>query len=330
MKNGRIKIGFIVSLETEMKIFRSFLVSIVLIFSASPAWAAFCAQWSEPKSLGNLPKNPLGEASGMVASKAYPERVYWINDSGDKGFIYHTSPDGKNLAKIKIKDYKAQDSEALSMTECPEGTCLAIGDIGDNNAKRKSIEIVFVLEKADFGKEVPVIRRLKLQYPDGAHDAEALGFLPNGDMLIVTKEIQYWKLSTKPAVVYTLDKKKWQSAGDEAVTLEKIGELPLELWLPENGLLSHVVTDMAISTRRQVAILLTYGQAIEIQLGKFSDLSQSATWKINLDFAVVPLQSLSQQESITYMPDSDRILWSSEYVPPDAPIFSMTCNRALP
>jgi hypothetical protein len=313
------------------------LLAIVLIFSARATWASFCAQWSPPTQIALLPRNPLNEVSGMVASKAISNRVYWINDSGDKGYLYYSNAEAekkpdihKTVSKVKIKDYKARDSEAISLTECPEGPCLAIGDIGDNNSRRKEVEIVFVLEKLDFGSDTSVLRRLKLKYPNGAHDAEALAFLPNGDLLIITKEIHYLSFSTRPAQVFMLSKKKWQAAAGETVTLDKVGEIDLETLLPEENIFSHVVTDVAISVRRQVAIVLTYGKAIEIQLGKFSDLGQSSEWKINRDYTVVNLQPLSQQESITYLPEKDQILWSTEYVPPNAPVYSMTCERAVP
>lgn len=312
------------------------LILVLLIFSAIPAWASFCAQWSEPKQVGILPYKPLNEISGMIASKANPDRIYWINDSGDAGYLYYTLHDGKNddkaVTKIKVgdKDYKPRDTEAVTITECPEGPCIAIGDIGDNNAKRKFIEIVFVLEKKDFGGEAPILRRLKLQYPDRAHDAEAMAFLPNGDLYIVTKEIKYMAFTTKPAEVYTLPKKKWIDAGGETVTLEKVGEIPLSTLLPNDSILSHAVTDMAFSTRRQVAILLTYGRAIEFQLGKLSDLGNTSQWKVNRDFSLVKLFELTQQESITYLPEKDEILWSREFVPPETPIYSMTCDRPLP
>lgn len=313
------------------------LLALLLIFSAPSSWASFCAQWSAPTQIATLPKDPLSEASGMIASKAISNRVYWINDSGDKGFLYYSSADtekkpdtAKTVTKVKIKDYKARDAEAVSLTECPEGPCIAIGDIGDNNKRRSDIEIVFILEKADFGPDTSILRRLKLKYPDGAHDAEALAFLPNGDLVLITKEIHYMSLTTKPAQVFMLTKKKWQAAAGETVTLDRMGEINLEALMPEESIFSHAVTDMAISTRRQVAILLTYNKAIEFQLGKFSDLGKSSDWKEDRDFKVVHLQALSQQESITYLNDKDQILWSSEFVPPNAPIYSMTCERAVP
>jgi hypothetical protein len=59
-------------------------------------------------------------------------------------------------------------------------------------------------------------------------------------------------------------------------------------------------------------------------------LGKSSDWKINRDYTVVNLQPLSQQESITYLPEKDQILWSTEYLPPNAPVYSMTCERAVP
>jgi len=302
----------------------------LLIVAASPAYAGFCTQWEKAKAIGRLSVKDLREASGVTASRQFPNRLYWVNDSGDKGYFYTTEPDGKNLAKVKINGFKPRDAEALGMAECPEGPCLAIGDIGDNRSRRKDIKIIFIKEQAQFSEPVKILRELVLEYPDGARDAEAMAFLPNGDLLIVSKELRLLKIDAAPAGVYGLTKTEWMNAGAKKVKLKKLGELPLPTWLREEVFLGQVVTDMAVNTHRQVLGLLTYTTAVEIPLAKLADLKNATAWKKDTDYALLPLEALNQQESMTYLPEPDRVLWSSEYAAPESPIFSMTCTRSAP
>ncbi len=87
---------------------------------------------------------------------------------------------------------------------------------------------------------------------------------------------------------------------------------------------------MAINPVRQVLGLLTYSNAVEIPLKNMGDLSGVADWQKDRDYAVVSLRPLAQQETITYLSKPDRLLYSTEYRTPAAPIFSMTCARFAP
>ncbi|HMN68323.1 MAG TPA: hypothetical protein PKC28_07265, partial [Bdellovibrionales bacterium] len=255
---------------------------------------------------------------------------YWVNDSGDKGHLYMTARDGSNKNELKIKHYRPRDVEALAAADCPEGPCLVIGDIGDNRRKRKHIELAFVLEKESFPHEMATVRRLELRYPDGPHDAEAMVILPSGDLLIITKELRLSSLSAAPAVVFTLPRAELHQESQAPKILTKLGELPLPDWLALDGFVGQVATDAAIHPRRQVLGILTYNRAVEIPLAKLSDLAGATRWKRDVDYALVPLKPLGQQETMTYLRDTDELVWSTELVPPDSPIFSMTCRRALP
>lgn len=305
--------------------------TVLLMLAASPAYAGFCAQWETGKSSGNLSPKDVREASGMTASKAYPGRLYWINDSGDKGFFYYSDADGKNLKKVKISHFKPRDTEALALAECgPGATCLVIGDIGDNTGKREHVKLSFVPEQKEFAKEAKILRTLTLTYPDGAHDAEAMAFLPNGDLWIVTKEISIKKLDVRPAAVFTLSKAEWSGTGDKELKLKKLGELPLPKWLGEDLFFTQAATDIAVNQQRQVLGILTYGKVIEVPLKTLPDLANAAGWRKDQDYSVIAVEALAQQESLTYMTDPDRMVWSTEYRMPEAPIFSMTCARPAP
>jgi hypothetical protein len=82
---------------------------------------------------------------------------------------------------------KVQDWEALAIGKCPQGTCLYIGDIGDNSGKRRHITIYRVPEPDGNAKQTAQAQALLATYPDGPQDAEAMFVLPNGSLFVVTK-----------------------------------------------------------------------------------------------------------------------------------------------
>lgn len=302
-------------------------VCVTLLIFVSPAWAAFCAHWEAGKEIGTLSPKDFREASGMAASASHPDRLYWANDGGGKPEFFYTNSLGKNTVRVKIEPNKPRDIEAVSMTVCPEGPCIALGDIGDNSGHREHVRVYFIPEQNDFGASVRIKREIKLEYPDGPHDAEAMAFTPAGDFIIVTKEFK--KPGVGPAQVFTIAHDEWiKGTADKSMRLKKLGEIELTKLIPDAFFLGHLVTDMAVNARRQVFVLLTYTHAIEIPLTKIKDLSSE--WKKDRDYALLPLEALNQQESVTYTLENDRILWSSEYLPPAAPIFSMTCARFNP
>lgn len=301
---------------------------LLLMLAATPAYAVFCAKWDPAKSVGRLSPKEVREASGMAHSTQFAGRMYWVNDSGDKGQFYFSDENGKKLQKVPVAGLKPQDMEALSLTDCPEGRCLVIGDIGDNNRKRKALQLTFVLETAKFENETAPLRTLTLEYPDGPHDAEAMAFLPDGTLWIVTKEIYIARFEARPARVYTLPKPKWSAGGRQ--TLAFAGELPFPKWLSEDLFFMQAPTDMAVNVQRQVAGFLTYGRVVEIPLKSLSDLARAGQWQRGQDFEIVNVKALAQQESMAYSSSPDRILWSTEYRAPEAPIFSMTCVQPRP
>ncbi len=321
-----------VSGRKNIQMLKHSIMALILFANGSlsaRAHAAFCARWSEPVSSGNLPFQSIREASGMAASKLVRDRIYWINDSGDKGAFYFTRADGSGLTKVKVKGMRPRDTEAIGYAECPEGPCIAIADIGDNKKTRKEIQIVFVKELSQFPSEVPILKRLILKYPDQPHDAEAIAFLPSGDLILITKELNLPQITIGNAVVYTLSRDEIRGAGTTAVTLKKIGELPVPAWLAQDGVIGKLVTDAAVNHRRAVLGVLTYSRLIEIPLEKLSDLANAGAWKSDYDFSLIAIKALGQQESVTYWPDADRLTWSTEYMPPAAPIFSMTCEAPV-
>lgn len=301
-----------------------FIAAFFLVSLSAQTQAQLCQSWQAPREVGQLNVDLVDEASGMVASTTHSDRLYWINDSGDKGAFYVSRLDGRDTKRVAIEGFKPRDTEAMTMVTWPDGPHLVIGDIGDNRARRTEISLVFIKESESFSSSVKPTRIFKLKYPDGAHDTEAMTALPNGDILFITKEIKLGFFKPGPAGVYLAAKDQFNST-QKTIKLRKMGNLPLNVWLKDQYSFGQVATDAAVNHQRQVLGILTYQKAVEIPLKNLEKLADAQSWRLGIDYALVPLHVLTQQESMTYLKDEDRVVWSTEQSMQEAPIFSMTC-----
>ena len=245
------------------------------------ASAQLCTEWGQAVRTGDL-QAQLREASGLSASRQFPGRLYQINDSGDIGQFYITDSDGSHTRAVRIAGFDPEDTEAMSLGPCPDRTsmsCLYVGDIGDNDAKRNSIEIAIVNEVRNFPNVVKARNRLKLRYPDRPHDAESMAVHPDGTVFILTKE--------NPARLFKANASLAEQTLTPVTTLEPGGK----------------PTDMAISDDGMRLLVLTYKDAVEYSM----DFKQHQ--KITLNF-------LQQQESVAYLPRSRSFIYTTEQLLP--------------
>ncbi len=280
-------------MTTIQGIYRAAGFCLISIFAGS-ANAQICKDWKEAVRIGEL-QVQLKEASGIAASRQFPGRLYHINDSGDVGNFYITGMDGKDTRPVRVSNFDPQDTEAMSLGPCPNngrGSCLYLGDIGDNNANRKSIDIVVADEVENFPKTVKPRARMKLRYPDGSHDAESLAVHPDGTIFILTKERPAHMFKASP----NLPEQTLKS-----VTMLDPGGKP---------------TDMTISDDGTRLLVLTYTDAVEYSI----DFKEQQ--KIRLNF-------LQQQESVAYLPGSRSFVYTTEQLLAGLPqwIMRVDCNQ---
>ena len=169
---------------------RCVMVTCAVIGTATPATASPAAQGNPTptcKPAGSMMRlAELPEASGLVASRVTSGRLWAHNDSG-KPEIVALDAKGTVTGRVSIAGAALEDWEALATGACGNGTCLYIGDIGDNNGKRSEIVIYRVPEPAQGGGSAKVDGIFRASYPDGAHDAEALLAAPDGTLYVMTK-----------------------------------------------------------------------------------------------------------------------------------------------
>ena len=93
---------------------------------------------------------------------------------------------GTVTGRVRLTGAKVEDWEAIALGPCPAGSCIYVGDIGDNEAERDRITVYRVPEPEDAIASATA-EAIDASYPEGPHDAEALLVTPDGRLYVVTK-----------------------------------------------------------------------------------------------------------------------------------------------
>jgi hypothetical protein len=129
----------------------------------------------------------LPEASGVAVSRKSPGVLWSHNDSGEP-VLQAFNADGASVGRLWVARAAVEDWEDIHVGPCPDGSCVYVGDIGDNNARRGTVTIYRSPEPDSMGDvRSRKTESMRLTYPDGPKDAEALIVLPNSWVFIVTK-----------------------------------------------------------------------------------------------------------------------------------------------
>lgn len=159
--------------------------------SSTDAGGALACVACEPVEQTGTLANPAElEISGVVASLAHNGVFYVHNDSGDSARFFAIDIAGKSLATFSVSGAAAIDWEDIARAPCPAGTCLFLGDIGDNKGKRGEYAVYRVTEPTTIVNATLPAEKLPFTYPDGAHNAETLLADPaTGGLFVVTKTL---------------------------------------------------------------------------------------------------------------------------------------------
>jgi hypothetical protein len=273
-----------------------------------------CQVWSSPRQIGTLDHTMVKEASGMAVSRAYSDRLYHINDSGDVGAFFISNYRGGNTKRVEVTGFTPRDTEDMAYGSYGGKNYIMIGDIGDNSKTRFSIRLVVIEEKATFGASVTPAFNVQVRYPDGPHNAEAMALHPNGDLYIFTKNAE--------SRIYRLTAAQWRNTTGQAQILQKVGTFGLQ---EQTG--SPRITAADISPDGRRILFLTYTGAVELEArlkNGVLDFSQYGT-PGGPAYKLIPLIELPQQESASYLPNGHDFIYTSEHHSRDVPILRLDC-----
>ena len=201
----------------------------------------------------------LSEASGVAVSRRMPNRLWMHNDSGAP-VVFAVDASGSVQGRVRLTGAAVEDWEALAVGPCDNGSCLYVGDIGDNNARRKRITVYRLPEPEALSGSAAVTDVFHAVYPDGAHDAETLLVGGDGRLHIVTKG------ETGPVAIYRFPA---QMSSGSTATLERVGAAGSGKTGEESR-----ITDGAISADGEWAVLrtkttLTFYRASDLLAGNW-------------------------------------------------------------
>ena len=134
----------------------------------------------------NLPVE-LRETSGLAQSRRDPALFWTHNDSGNQPVLFALNGEGRVVGRSRVLGAELTDWEDIEAGPCGTGSCLYIADIGDNARTREFVTIYSVPEPAPGSSETSQATTLRLRFPDGPQDAEAMFRLPSGDFFVVSK-----------------------------------------------------------------------------------------------------------------------------------------------
>jgi hypothetical protein len=224
--------------------------ALVLFTIATFSAAAVVAQ-TDARLTDSQPCRPTGpvvkmaglsEVSGIAASRRTPGTLWAVIDSGSP-VLYSLSAGGSVKGQVRLTGADVDDWEAVTIGPCPGGSCLYIGDIGDNNASRKHVTIYRLPEPGAADASSAASDAINATYPDGPHDAEAL-FASEGALYLVTKG------DKEPVALYRFPRDLPPGA---SVQLERVGK-PREPSTPSRD---ARVTDAAASPNGDWVVLRT-------------------------------------------------------------------------
>ncbi len=266
----------------------------------------------EAVQTGKFQDPDLRESSGIVPSSTMPGVLYTFNDSGNPPEIFATDSTGRAMGRWRVPHVSNLDWEAMARGPCPVGSCLYLGDIGDNGEKRPTVVLYRLREPARFerfrGAADPApldLDSLTFRYPDGPHDAEALYLDRAGSIFVVTKGRH------GPVRLFRVPAEGF--ATPAPVTAELVQDLPIT----PAARLGRLVTDAATSPNGQRVAIRTYS---ELYLFPVLGLGRLGTP------VVCNVAGLERQgEGIAWL-DDRRLLLTGEAVITAGPLHIVTCG----
>lgn len=243
----------------------------------------------------------LTESSGLAFSTRSDDVLFSHNDSGDSSRLFAFNLKGKFLYELQVEKAKAKDWEDMCAFEHEGKNWLAVGDIGDNDFQLDYVTIYVFKEpkekEGDRKRKAEIEYELKVEYPTGAANSEALAYDPiRHSFLVLSKE-------TLNCVFYEIPIPA-DPKGSVRVKAKQVAKYTIPM-----------VTGAAISRDGQRLAICTYGPACMLERNpnnpeKPWDMKAS---ELATKFFEVPARK--QGEAICFAPDGQHLWLTSEHRP---------------
>jgi hypothetical protein len=277
------------------------------------AGACGCVHRLGPRANGVLGDPELVELSGLVASRAHPGVLYAHNDSGDTARFFALSTSGAALGRFVLPGALARDWEDIALGPCDAGTCVYLGDVGDNNLVRADYAVFRVVEPAlpeDGGTVSVAFERIAFEYPGGEkHNCEALFAHPvTGRLYLVTKE------HSGPSQVYRFPA-ELDSQGVNILDYVATLTVPTA----SDGRL----TGADVSPCGDAVLLRLYNRLVELRLPAGESTFEAI---FSAPPVQVPAANEPQGEAVAYAADGTGYFTASEKLVDAVPLYEVRCR----
>ena len=212
------------------------------------------------------------ESSGVAVSHAHSGLLWTHNDSGDGPYVYATDLRGTDRGALIVPGAQAIDWEDMALGPCPvpfvlqprppltATTCLYLADTGDNLELRPFVTIYAIPEPAPpespsdtLGMtRAPAI--LRLRYPDGSHDVEAVYVHPRDTAVYLVSK--GWQRGSAIRL-YRVARNNWRTDTSTAVVTATLVQT---LDIRPNREAGRVITAGAIRQDGRIVALRTYSE----------------------------------------------------------------------
>ncbi len=233
---------------------------LALLLASGPA------RTEEAPPAAALVRDPaVREASGLAVARRRTETLWSHNDSGYTPDLHAVSFDGDYLGAVRVEGAENVDWEDLAAFEHEGRPFLLIGDVGDNQARRREVSLIAAPEPGwmEDGRPEPKVRpawTVRFRYPDGPRDAESVAVDgERGQVLILSKRDRVPRLYAVPLR---------PEDPDRLHTATFLGEsrgLPRPAGLNLAARIAAQPTAMDFTPDGQSLVVLTYGDAFRFQ-----------------------------------------------------------------
>ncbi len=269
-----------------------------------------CELWGNARNDGTI-EAPLVELSGLVASRSQPGVFFAHNDSGDTARFFAISIAGQVLQTFELGNATAVDWEDIALGPCGTGTCLYLGDIGDNGFVRTDYAVYQVTEPhVTSGTATVGWERYPFEYPAGAkHNAESMFMnAQTGRLYVVTKN---------PSAVSEVYRFPLPMDSTRTATLEKVATLTIP------GTTDQPLTAADVNVCGTGVLMRMYNRLVEYRLPPGETNFERI---FSVDPVTVPFANEPQGEAVAYGPDGRTYFTSSEKLVDAPPLYEFRCR----